>query len=127
MTDHELIKRLSTIGSQLIGLQLDLGSTPRSKITKKPWVLGYCFGFIDAICQAMELDQYTDGMLLMTVTLDIILGGDDLKRGASALGIALEKQTNSIFQDGVARGGTDFMNWRSDSNNSPMGLARRAD
>lgn len=123
MPNHETIKNLSVVGSTLIGIQLILASTRPNKISRDPWALGYCFGFLDAIIQVAKLDQYTDGALLMTVALNGIFGGkEDLMKGARIFNIAIDQQVSSVFQSGVIKGGADFMTYRSDTDRVPRGL-----
>ncbi|WP_281805282.1 hypothetical protein [Methylocystis echinoides] len=69
------------------------------------------------------MDQYTDGLLLMTVTFDKLLGGSgDLELGSSLVGLALNKQTERDFRDGLQKGGEDFLAYRRNSKLPPGGL-----
>jgi len=66
--------------------------------------------------------------MLMTVAFDKILkGSGDLQRGAWALGIALDRQADITFKDGLVQGGNDFVAFDTIAKSPPppMGLFRR--
>lgn len=120
---QEKIKNLAVIGASLIGVQKTPGQISTRHLENDTWMLGYCFGFVDAISQSAQLDQYTYGMLLMTVIFDDLFDGDGLLEvGATLLNKALNLQGDEDFDFGLVRGGADFMNWRLDREKPPMGL-----
>src|SRR5690349_3704122 len=63
---NERLVELANIGAGLIQLQLTLASQIPDQAMIDRWVLGYCFGVFDALVQRHNLDQYTDGIALIT-------------------------------------------------------------
>jgi hypothetical protein len=93
-----------------------------------PWVLGYCFGMFDALAQRGNLDQYTEGLLLITDDfIELMSGGqphrpDTLMLGADMVKKALDSQTDARDLQGYQTGGTDLFAWCADTSKSPLSL-----
>ena len=67
MADTENWKVSSSIGRPLVAMQFELASKKPAEALQSLWVLGYCFGTFDALAQRAKLDQYTEGLALITI------------------------------------------------------------
>lgn len=120
-TSTERIGRLSDLGVGLIELQFQLASSDARDSLKDFWVLGYCFGMFDALVQRGNLDQYTEGMVLLTVGFARLLD-DDQEAGASVLNVALDSQEIPLFVAGNKIGGEEVFRWLANTKKPPMKL-----
>ena len=86
---------LANLGRDLIGMQLALASKEPKEALKDFWVLGYCFGVFDAMAQRAKLDQYTEGIALITIGFLLLLSGP--LEGADKVRQGLDNQTDPDF------------------------------
>jgi hypothetical protein len=115
------VGQFANIGCDMIDIQLTLSSIEPEDALQDLWTLGYCFGVFDAIGQRGKLSQ-EDTFSVITVGFFNLLRGPE--QGGEKLRIALDNQTNTLFQRGVLIGGSDIFAWLSDRNKTPMGLTR---
>ena len=101
-------------------MQLALASKEPTEALKDFWVLGYCFGVFDAMAQRAKLDQYTEGIALITIGFLLLMSGP--MEGAEQLRQALDNQTAPDFARGNRTGGDDLFAWFADRNKAPMSL-----
>jgi len=120
VTDIAKLNDLVLGGHQVIDLQFNLASQEPS--LKDLWVLGYCFGVFDAFGQIAKLDQYTDGIVLITIGFSRITS-DELK-AADSVRHAINNQADPVFANGHRTGGADVYAFLSDANTAPMALCR---
>jgi hypothetical protein len=124
MTNDQRISELAEIGAGVIGVQLELSSTTAKDALRHVWVLGYCFGAFEVFMQRAQLDQYTDGVELLLLGFQKVLGADALaSAGADKLGLAFDKQNDPAFAAGRTFGGSEFFAWVSDGQKAPAGLS----
>jgi hypothetical protein len=106
----------------LLNAQFFLGCRQPKEALNDTWVLGYCFGFLDAMVQRAKLDQYSEGFALITIAFMALLP-DNPKLGAEKVDRALDSQTDPRFMEGRRAGGGDFFNWLADGKIPPTSLA----
>jgi hypothetical protein len=126
-TDDKLYK-IAGIGRDMIAIQLDLASKQPKEALNDTWVLGYCFGMLDALAQRAKLDQYPDGLGLITSGfIELISGGQpnrtDELLGADMVKKALDSQADTRFLEGNQAGGTDLFAWCADTKKAPLALS----
>ena len=117
-TQH--LDELAKLGRDLIGMQLTLASKEPKEALNELWVVGYCFGIFDAIAQRAKLDQYPEGIALITIGFELLLSGP--LEGAAKVRQALDNQTDPDFARGNRTAGTDLFAWFADTNKAPMSL-----
>jgi hypothetical protein len=83
------------------------------------WSLGYCFGALDAMGRRANVDQYTDGIVLITIGFLMLVGRD---KGPDHLRRALDHQTDQLFFEGNYAGGSDMFDWTSQEDYRPLML-----
>jgi hypothetical protein len=123
----ERLDRIAAVGCQLIGTQLTLAAKTAKDALSDMWVLGYCFGVFDALVQRAELDQYTEGMAVITIGFISLTDNDT---GARALNVALDNQTDAQFENGNRTAGAEVFAWFNSDRGAekltlPMGLYDR--
>jgi hypothetical protein len=120
LANNEQVSDVARIGVEMISMQLELSSTSAEHALGHLWALGYCFGVFDALGQRAKFDQYTDGLLLMTIGFQYLVS--DIMGGADKLGLAIDSQGDNEFADGSKLGGSEIYAWLADSKNIPLGL-----
>ena len=118
------IETLANIGSSLLGVQLEAGELGPADIAENSWVMGYCFGLFEAMARYASLDQYTDGMRMMSLGFGRVVGA--APQGPVLFRLALDKQEDHAFQEGAAVGEADLLAWADDANALPANLTRYA-
>ena len=118
------IDTLANIGSSLLGVQMEAGELGPSDVSENTWVFGYCFGLFEAMARYARLDQYTDGMRMMSAGLGRLVGAS--AQGPVLFRLALDKQEDHAFQEGAAVGEADLLAWAEDANALPANLTRYA-
>ena len=68
------IETLANIGSSLLGVQMEAGELGPADVSENSWVFGYCFGLFEAMARYASLDQYTDGMRMMSMGFGRLVG-----------------------------------------------------
>ena len=71
-----------------------------------------------------SLDQYTDGMRMMSLGFGRLVGAPP--QGPVLFRLALDKQEDHAFQEGAAVGEADLLAWADDANALPANLTRFA-
>ena len=118
------IETLANIGSSLLGVQMEAGELGPADVSENAWVFGYCFGLFEAMARYASLDQYTDGMRMMSMGLGRL--GGAAPQGPVLFRLALDKQEDLAFQEGAAVGEADLLAWADDANALPANLTRYA-
>ncbi len=118
------IDTLANIGSSLLGVQMEAAELGPADVSEDAWVFGYCFGLFEAMARYANLDQYTDGMRMMSAGLGRLVGAQT--QGPVLFRLALDKQEDHAFQEGAAVGEADLLAWAEDANALPANLTRYA-
>ena len=118
------IDTLANIGSSLLGVQMEAGGLGPDDIRANAFVFGYCFGLFEAMARYANLDQYTEGMRMMSAGFGRLVGAAE--QGGVLFRFALEKQEDPAFQEGAAFGEADLLAWAKDANALPANLTRHA-
>ncbi len=118
------IDTLANIGSSLLGVQMEAGELGPADVSENIWVFGYCFGLFEAMARYANLDQYTDGMRMMSAGFGRLVAAP--AQGAVLFRLALDKQEDHAFQEGAAVGEADLLAWAKDANALPANLTRYA-
>ncbi len=118
------IDTLANIGSSLLGVQMEAAELGPADVSEDAWVFGYCFGLFEAMARYANLDQYTDGMRIMSAGLGRLVGAQT--QGPVLFRLALDKQEDHAFQEGAAVGEADLLAWAEDANALPANLTRYA-
>jgi hypothetical protein len=118
------IDTLANIGSSLLGVQMEAGELGPADVSENSWVFGYCFGLFEAMARYASLDQYTDGMRMMSAGFGRLVGAT--AQGPVLFRLALDKQEDHAFQEGAAVGEADLLAWAEDANALPANLTRFA-
>jgi hypothetical protein len=118
------IDTLANIGSSLLGVQMEAGELGPADVSENSWVFGYCFGLFEAMARYASLDQYTDGMRMMSAGFGRLVGAP--AQGPVLFRLALDKQEDHAFQEGAAVGEADLLAWAEDANALPANLTRFA-
>ncbi len=117
------IDTLAKIGASLAGVQIEAARIEPAGLARDGFALGYCFGLFDAMARMAGLDQFTEGVALMSAGFGKITA--DEAAGAGLFHTALEMQDGAAFSAGAAAGEADLEAWAADANALPSGLARR--
>ena len=121
--DHlERIETLARIGSSLAGVQFEAAALDPTQLTGDKWAFGYCFGLLDAMAQYANLDQYSEGVKLMSNALGKIIC--DEMRGLEIFAQGVDLQSDPQFFEGLSAGAQDLTAWAEDANALPTQLAR---
>jgi hypothetical protein len=118
------IDTLANIGSSLLGVQMEAAELGPADLSENTWVFGYCFGLFEAMARYANLDQYTDGMRMMSAGFGRLVGA--APQGSILFRQALDKQDDPAFQEGAAVGEADLLAWANDANALPANLTRLA-
>lgn len=121
MADLKKLDELAEIGRDFIGLQFKLTSDDVSHSIDRLWVLGYCFGVLDAVRRRAQLAEAGEGLALVAVGF-VLLMSDEAK-GADLMRQALEHQDDPRFAQGCQRGAEDLYAWLADTTRLPEGLS----
>ena len=121
MTEVKKLDELAEVGVGLIEIQLLLAGKQSVEALNDFWVLGYCFGVFDALAQRARLDQYTEGLELITLGFDRLMS--DHLAGADKVKIVLDNQTDPYIAQGMQTGGSDLFAWFANTNKAPTALA----
>jgi hypothetical protein len=77
------IQSIADLGAKILSLQLSIAEkTPEEALPEK-WALRYCFGAFDGLAGRYNLDQYTDGLAVLTIGFAMLAGNE---QGATYLG-----------------------------------------
>jgi len=125
MADLKKLDSLARIGRDFIGPQFRLTPDGVAEAIDQLWVLGYCFGVLDALGQRAELQGQGEELAVIAVGFFLLMS--DEAKGASMMQQALNSQDDPRFARGSLRGGQDMMAWLADTKNAPSGLADIAD
>ena len=107
------------VASKLLKLQFTLGEGNTQQLMSDNFALGYIFGFIDGIFQAMKIDNQVGGFAAMTVIYVELLG--DQSTGARVMRYSLDLQSDQAFMKGMIKGGQEAIEFTR-VEKSPMGL-----
>jgi hypothetical protein len=121
MADLRKLDNLARVGRDFIGLQLRLTPDGVAEAIDQRWVLGYCFGVLDAVGQRAQLQEQTEELAVIAVGF-VLLMADETK-GARMMQQALDSQDDPGFVQGALRGGRDMFAWLADTENAPRGLS----
>ena len=121
MVDLKKLDELARIGRDFIALQLKLTSDDVAQCLDQVWVLGYCFGVLDAVGQRAQLAETKEELAVIAVGFFLLMS--DEAKGADMMRQALEHQEDPRFAEGAQRGGTDMLEWLADTARAPSGLS----
>ena len=114
------IQSIADLGAKILSLQLSIAEKTPEEALREKWALGYCFGAFDGLAGRYNLDQYTDGLAVLTIGFAMVAGNE---QGATYLGQALDLQTDQTFADGRQYGGSDLFDWlKSKGESKPLFL-----
>ena len=122
MVDAERLRKIASIGQDLITTQLAMAMETPSQALESGWVLGYCFGVFDALAQQAELDDDDDVSGLITVGFLGLFADPADPEAAMFVRRSLDYQDNPRFQEGAATGGSDVFVWIADRTKVPKAL-----
>ncbi len=77
------IKSMADLGAKILSLQLSIAEKTPEEALREKWALGYCFGAFDGLAGRYNLDQYTDGLAVLTIGFAMLAGNE---QGATYLG-----------------------------------------
>jgi hypothetical protein len=120
MSDAKKLDQIANIGRVMIERQLVLAAKTPEEALSDIWVLGYCFGMFDAMAQRAELDQYSEGFALITISFLQLMS--DHTEAADKVRQALDNQNDARFEQGNRTAGADLFAWFADTNKSPLSL-----
>jgi hypothetical protein len=86
------IQSIADLGAKILSLQLSIAEKTPEEALREKWALGYCFGAFDGLAGRYNLDQYTDGLAVLTIGFAMLAGNE---QGATYLGQALDLQTEA--------------------------------
>jgi len=121
MVDLKKLDSLARVARDFIGLQFRLTPDGIAEAIDQLWVLGYCFGVLDAVGQRAGLQE--QGEELAVIAIGFFLLMSDEAKGASMMQQALNSQDDPRFAQGSLRGGRDMQAWLADSGKAPSGLS----
>jgi hypothetical protein len=87
------IKSIADLGAKILSLRLSIAEKTPEEALREKWALGYCFGAFDGLAGRYNLDQYTDGLAVLTIGFAMLAGNE---QGATYLGQALDLQTDQM-------------------------------
>jgi hypothetical protein len=120
MATTEQLDSIAELGAKLLSVQLALAEKTAEDALGANWPLGYCFGSMDALTAHYNIDQYTEGVAVITIAF-IKLAGKTA--GPAYLGKALDLQEDQAFREGLQYGGNDMVEWlRTKGNFKPLFL-----
>jgi hypothetical protein len=121
MVDFKKLEELARIGRDFISLQFRLTPGNVTQSIDHLWVLGYCFGVLDAVGQRAQLQESVERLALVAVGFFLLMSDD--AKGAGMMRQALDKQEDPRFVEGSLRGGNDMLGWLADTTKVPNGLS----
>jgi hypothetical protein len=121
MANLKRLDELAGIGRDFIGLQFRLTPDELMHSIDQLWVLGYCFGVLDAVRQKAQLGDAVEGLSLVAVGFFLLMS--DEAKAADMMRQALNRQEDPRFAHGSLRGGEDMFAWFADTTQSPRGLS----
>jgi hypothetical protein len=122
VADLKRLDELARIGSDFIGLQFRLTPDDVTRSLDQLWILGYCFGVLDAVGQTAELEE--PGEELAVVAVGFFLLMSDEAKGADMMRQALDHEADPRFARGSLQGGNDMFAWLADTAKVPSGLSK---
>lgn len=122
MTDLKKLNEYASIGRDFIGLQFRLTPDDVTRSIDQLWVLGYCFGVLDAVRQTAQLEESGEGLALIAVGFFLLMA--DEAKGADMMRHALSRESDARFAQGSLQGGNDMLAWLADTAKAPAGLSK---
>jgi hypothetical protein len=105
-----------------VALQFRLTPDNVTRTIDQLWVLGYCFGVLDAVRQTAELEEPGEGVALIAVGFFLLMA--DEAKGADMMRQALNHESDPRFAQGSLQGGNDMFAWLADTAKAPTGLSK---
>jgi hypothetical protein len=115
------VDTLARIGSTLLGAQFPPHANGPTALLNDEWVLGYCFGLLDAMAQYARLEQFSEGAALLRGGFGLLVGTP--AEGALLVDRALEMMGRDVFSSGMAAGEADVLAWADNAQATPQHLA----
>lgn len=84
MTDLKKLNEYASIGRDFIGLQFRLTPDDVTRSIDQLWVLGYCFGVLDAVRETAKLEESGEGLGPHCCRLLLVDGGRGQRCGHDA-------------------------------------------
>ena len=122
MADADRLRKIASIGQDLITTQLAMAMQTPSQALEGGWVLGYCFGVFDALAQQADLDYGAEVFSLITLGFIGLFADPADPEAAMFVRRSLDYQDNPRFQEGAAAGGSDVFVWIADRAKAPKAL-----
>jgi hypothetical protein len=122
MADLKRLNEFASIGRDFIGLQFRLTPDDVTRSIDQLWVLGYCFGVLDAVRQTAELEESGEGLAVIAVGFFLLMA--DEAKGADMMRQALNHERDPRFAQGSLQGGNDMFAWLADTAKAPTGLSK---
>lgn len=122
MADVDRIGKIASIGQDLITTQLAMAMQTPSQALEGTWVLGYCFGILDALAQRAGLDDGAEGFSVITLGILGLFADPADPEAARFVRRSMDSQDNPRFQEGAAAGGNDVFVWIADRAKAPNAL-----
>ena len=121
MVDLKRLDELASVGRDFIGLQFGLTPDDLMQSIDQLWVLGYCYGVLDAVRQKAQVGDVVEALSLVAVGFFLLVS--DEAKGADMMRQAINRQEDPRFAQGSLRGGEDMVAWLADTTKSPRGLS----
>ena len=122
MVDLKRMNEFASIGRDFISLQFRLTPDDVTRSIDQLWVLGYCYGVLDAVRQTAQLEEPGEGLTLIAVGFSLLMV--DETKGADMMRQALEHEGDPRFAQGSLQGGSDMFTWLGDTARAPTGLSK---
>jgi hypothetical protein len=122
MADLKRLNEFASIGRDFIGLQFRLTPDDVTRSIDQLWVLGYCFGVLDAVRQTAELEESGEGLAVIAVGFFLLMANE--AKGADMMRQALNHESDPRFAQGSLQGGNDMFAWLADTAKAPTGLSK---
>jgi hypothetical protein len=122
MADLKKLNEYASIGRDFIGLQFRLTPDDVTRSIDQLWVLGYCYGVLDAVRQTAQLEEPGEGLALIAVGFFLLMA--DAAKGADMMRHALNLENDARFAQGSLQGGNDMLAWLADTAKAPAGLSK---
>lgn len=108
MVSTEDLNSIADLGAKILSVQLSLASKTPEDAFSDNWPLGYCFGALDALAVHYRLDQYSDGLAVITFAFIKLVGRTE---APDYLAKAIERQGDQEFSEGRQYGRNDIAEW----------------
>lgn len=105
MADLKRLNEFASIGRDFIGPQFKLTPDNATRSIDQLWVLGYCYGVLDAVRQTAQLEEPDEGVALIAVGFFLLMV--DEANGADMMRQALKHASDPRFVQGSLLGGTE--------------------